>query len=91
VWRRVLSAFRFIKAALCRGDFAALGCLVGIVGALRWRLLDVGLHRLEVTFGGRTEAIFETVQRVFSAFHYALLSIGDIFSRNFIIGERYLV
>ena len=91
MWRRVLSAFRFIKAALCRSDFAALGCLVGIVGALRWRLLDVGLHRLEVALGGRTEAIFETVQRVFSAFHYALLSIGDIFRRNFIIGERYLV
>ena len=91
MWRRILSAFRFIKAALCRGDFAVLGCLVGVVGALRWRLLGVGLHRFEGALGGRKEAIFETVQRVFSAFHYALLSIGDIFSRNFIIGERYLV
>ena len=91
MWRRVLSAFRFIKAALCRGDFAVFGCLDGVVGALRWRLLDVGWHRLEVALGGRTGAVFETVQRVFSAFHYALLSIGDIFGRNFIIGERYLV
>ena len=91
MWRRVLSVFRFIKAALCRGDFAVLGYLVGIVGALRWRLLDVGLHRFEGTLGGRKGAIFEAVQRVFSAFHYALLSIGGIFGRNFIIGERYLV
>ena len=91
MWRCVLSAFRFIKAALCRGYFAAFGCLVGVVGVLRWRLLDVGLHRLEGALGGRKEAIFETVQRVFPSSDYALLSIGDIFSRNFIIGERYLV
>ena len=91
MWRRVLSAFRFIKAALCRSDFAVLGYLVGVVGALRWRLLDVGLHRLEVALGGRTGAIFETVQRVFSLSDYALLSIGDIFGRIFIIGERYLI
>ena len=91
MWRCVLSAFRFIKAALCRGDFAVLGCLGGVVVVLRLRLLGVGLHRLEVALGGRTEAIFETVQRVFPSFHYALLSIGDIFGRIFIIGERYLV
>ena len=91
MWRRVLSAFRRIKAALCRGDFAVLGCLVGVVGALRWRLLDVGWHRLEGALGGRKGAIFKTAQRVFPSFHYALLSIGDIFGRIFIIGERYLI
>jgi hypothetical protein len=91
VWRRVLSAFRRIKAALCRGDFAVFGCLDGVVGALCWRLLDVGLHRLEVAFGGRKGAIFKTVQRVFPSSGYALLSIGDIFDRFFIIGERYLI
>lgn len=91
MWRRVLSAFRRIKAVLCRGDFDVFGYLVGVVGVLRWRLLDVGLHRFEVAFGGRKGAIFETVQRVFPSFHYALLSIGDIFGRIFIIGERYLI
>ena len=58
MWRRVLSAFRFIKAALFRSDFAVLGCLVGVVGVLRLRLLDVGLHRFEGALGGRKGAIF---------------------------------
>jgi hypothetical protein len=68
-----------------------LGCLDGVVGTLRCRLLGVGLYRFEGALGGRKGAIFETVQRVFSAFHYALLSIEDIIGRIFIIGERYLV
>jgi hypothetical protein len=83
VWRRVLSAFRFIKAALCRSDFAVLGYLVGVVGALRWRLLDVGLHRLEVALGGRKGAIFGTVQRVFFGISLCFAFDWGYFRPNF--------
>lgn len=72
-----------------------LFCCVGVLGWYRWRAALAAFGCRVASFRSYVwwtkGAIFETVQRVFSAFHYALLSIGDIFSRNFIIGERYLV
>ena len=83
MWRRVLSAFRFIKAALCRGDFAVLGCLVGVVGALHWRLLGVGLHRFEGTLGGRTGQSSKPCSAFFR--HPAMLCFRlGIFSADFL-------
>ena len=67
-----------------------LGYLVGIVGAAL-AAFGCGVASFRSCVRWTKGAIFETVQRVFPSFHYALLSIGDIFGRIFIIGERYLI
>ena len=70
-------------------------CCVGVLGWYRWRAalaaFGCGVASFRSCVRWTKGAIFETVQRVFPSFHYALLSIGDIFGRIFIIGERYLV
>ena len=83
MWRRVLSLFHGIKAALCCGGFAVLGYLVGIVGALRWRLLDVGLHRFEGALGGRRGRFSKPCSAFFRHFTMLCFRLG-IFSAEFL-------
>ena len=70
-------------------------CCIWVLGWCRWRAALSAFGCRVASFRRCVRwtkgAIFETVQRVFPSSGYALLSIGGIFGRNFIIGERYLV
>ena len=52
MWRRVLSLFHGIKAALCCGGFVVFGGLVGVVGVLGKVQLGYEWHRFAGSFVG---------------------------------------